>query len=89
MNPPNLKALYGRRYRVTMDEASESRDDIWMMQIPCVGQGVMLYRHGEGLLALQCDGRPIMAKRLLALGLTLVQGTGRRPLFSRSSGSTK
>jgi len=74
MTPPDLKALYGARFQITFDEAAErGRKDLWMMQIPCAGKGVMIYPHGENLLAVQCDNRPSIAKRLADLGLRLVQ----------------
>jgi len=76
MNPPNLKALYGARFRITFDEAAEGRsgrNDRWMMQIPFRGRGVVIYPHGGGLLAVQCDRRPAIARRLAGLGLRLVQ----------------
>jgi hypothetical protein len=44
-----------------------------MMQIPCKGRGLVIYPHGEGLLAAQCDHRPFIAKRLDALGLRRIQ----------------
>ena len=74
MTPPDLKALYGARFQITFDQAAEGRSkDPWMMQIPCAGKGVMIYPHGENLLAVQCDHRPSIAKRLAELGIRLVQ----------------
>src|SRR5262245_39488040 len=76
MTPPDLRALYGARFQITFDEAAEGRNgrnDPWLMQLPCQGRGVAIYPHGEGLLAVQCDGRPSIAKRLAELGLRLVQ----------------
>src|SRR5262245_31382789 len=74
MTPPDLKALYGARFQITFDEAAEGRrKDSWLMQIPCAGKGVMIYPHGENLLAVQCDHRPSIAKRLAELGLRLAQ----------------
>ncbi len=76
MTPPDLKALYGARFRITFDEAAEGRtgrNDPWLMQIPCAGKRVMIHLYGENLLAVQCDNRPSIAKRLAELGLRLVQ----------------
>ncbi len=76
MTPPDLRALYGARFRITFDEAAEGRsdrNDPWLMQIRGTGKGVMIYPHGQGLLAVQCDNRPSIAKRLAELGLRLVQ----------------
>ncbi len=76
MTSPDLRALYGARFRITFDEAAEGRsgrNDPWMVQIPCAGKRIMIYLHGAGLLAVQCDNRPSIAKRLADLGLRLVQ----------------
>ena len=37
------------------------------------GRDLVIYPHGDGLLAVQCDCRPFVAKQLLALGLRLIQ----------------
>ncbi len=74
--PPNLRALFGDRYRVTLEPAATCRAkkaDRWLMQIPCRGKGVTVYPHGDGLLAVECDHRRFLAKKLVALGLRLHQ----------------
>jgi hypothetical protein len=73
--PPNLKELFGDRFKIAHDEAASSaeRDDPWMMQIPCRGPGVAIYPHGTGVLAVECDNRPGIAKRLTDMGLRLHQ----------------
>ena len=43
------------------------------MQIPCRECDLVIYLHGEGLLAVQCDRHPFVAKQLVALGLCLIQ----------------
>jgi hypothetical protein len=44
-----------------------------MMQMPCRGQGVTIYPHGQGTLAVQSDNRRFIAKQLAELGLALHQ----------------
>ena len=76
MTPPDLRALYGARFQITFDEAAEGhsdRKDPWLMQILCQGRDLVIYPHGEGLLAVQCDRHPFVAKQLVALGLRLIQ----------------
>jgi hypothetical protein len=34
MTVPNLKELFGHRYRISYDQAVEDRNDPWMLQIP-------------------------------------------------------
>ena len=74
--PPNLRDLFGDRYRVRKEPAAKPHaktHDPWLMQIRCRGQGVTIYPHGEGLLAIQCDHRRFLAKKLTALGLRVEQ----------------
>jgi hypothetical protein len=74
--PPNLRALFGHRLRVGHDPAAETaaeRNNPWMMQMACRGQGVTIYPHGEGTLAVQCDNRRFLAKQLAELGLAIHQ----------------
>ena len=76
VTPPNLCALFGDRFRIGHDPAAKTptqRSDPWMMQMPCRGQGVTIYPHGEGMLAVQCDNRRFVAKQLADLGLALHQ----------------
>jgi len=77
VNPPNLKELFGERYRITYDDAEEGRNNAWMMQIPCLGKGITIYPHGHGLLAVELNRRPVLAGRLRRLGLTMHQSGDR------------
>src|SRR5262249_23812960 len=81
MTVPNLRELYGHRYRISHDQAANDRHDPWMFQIPCGGRGVTISPHGEGMLAVECDNRPGVAKRLSALGLRLHQDGDRERTF--------
>jgi hypothetical protein len=67
----DLRARFGGRYRVTHDECSESRSDPWTMEI--VGRRGRVYPHGGELLAVEVDGRPVTANKLIALGYLLHQ----------------
>lgn len=68
----NLLARYGDTYRITHDEAAESRQDPWMMQIPC--RWGTIYPHGNDMLAVTVDYHPGIAKRVAAIpGVKLVQ----------------
>jgi hypothetical protein len=74
--PPNFRDLFGDRYGVRKEPAANPHaktDDPWQMQIPCRGQGVTIYPYGEGLLAVQCDHRRLLARKLTAVGLRLEQ----------------
>lgn len=71
---PNLREIYGKRYKITFDEGYNPRNvprnnlDPWMMQIPC--QRGLIYPYGEDLLAVEVDGHPGVAKQLLRLNCT-------------------
>ena len=74
----NLKDRYGDWYRIEFDPAYNSRNvpgdklDPWYMLIPC--RRGTIYPHGDDLLAVDVDYRPITAKRVAALdGVTLHQ----------------
>src|SRR5262245_6527653 len=55
-------------------ESSESRDDPWLRQIPCEGRGLYVYPAGATELAVSCERRPHIAKRLRAIpGVRLYQ----------------
>lgn len=73
MNPPNLRELFGDRYRIGHDPAAVTwgeRADPWMMTIPC--QNGLIYPHGLNLLAVECLGQT--ARKLVAIpGLTVHQ----------------
>jgi hypothetical protein len=84
MTPPNLQNLYGGRYRVGHDPVAvtpSEEADPWLMEIPCRGQGVTIYPHGEGTLAIQCDNRRFLAKQLAELGLVLHQDGDQEKTF--------
>lgn len=69
----DLKATFGRTLRITFDEAYSQKHrrrenlDPWMMQIPCV-RGIIL-PHGGSRLAVEIDGRPITARKLVDSGV--------------------
>jgi hypothetical protein len=84
----NLLEAFGDRYRITFNEAYNSRKvpraklDPWMMQIACKGPGVTIYPHGGNLLAVQADRRPSIGARLKALdGVKLYQDGDREMTF--------
>jgi hypothetical protein len=73
---PDLKALFGDRYKVTHDPVCEpdpaqphvqpeSKNDPWLYQIPC-RYGV-IYPHGRDTLALEFDYRTPTTKKVLAI----------------------
>lgn len=61
----NLQKLFGHRYRLGLDEAAESKDDIWMMTIPC--RTGTIYPYGGEVLALELNGHPKVAKQVAAI----------------------
>jgi hypothetical protein len=67
----DLKEYFGHRFRVSLDEAADSPTDPWYFQLR--GERGVIYPHSSTLLAVECDYRPITAKRLAALGLPLHQ----------------
>jgi hypothetical protein len=70
---PNLYQLLGDRYWMTHDSAYDpkpvppARRDPWMMQIPTEHDGVVIYPHGEGTLAVELNGHPRLAKKVACL----------------------
>jgi hypothetical protein len=84
----NLQERFGHIYRITWDPAYDpdyrhvpkAKRDPWYMQTPCAGKGITIYPHGGGLLALECDNRYGIAKRVAALpGVTPWQdGSGEK-----------
>jgi hypothetical protein len=86
----NLLERFGDRFRVTWDPAYDPKHvrekDVWMMQLPCAGQGVTIYPHGGNTLAVEVDYRPSICRKLEALGLQLHQdGDGEKTyLFEMS-----
>src|SRR5262249_46552024 len=66
---PNLREIYGDRYRIGHDAVATTpseRKNPWMMTIPCRG-GVVIYPHGDDVLAVEVDYGPQVAKRLAAI----------------------
>jgi hypothetical protein len=66
----NLAARFGRDFKVTHDPAARTRPqrrDPWMLQMPCRGKGVTVYPFGGDRLAVEVDGRPGLAKQLVAI----------------------
>lgn len=70
--PPNLKALFGRKYRVEYEESYReaygpraTREDPWLMIVVCrYGE---IYPFGGDTLAASVDGHPNVAGRLRRL----------------------
>jgi hypothetical protein len=81
MTPPNLENLFGNRFRVTYDTAVESRNDPWMMQIACRGEGITIYSHGEATLAIEVNERPGVVRKLRTMGLAVHQDGEREVTF--------
>jgi hypothetical protein len=81
---PNLRELFGDRFRIGHDPVAETyaeRNDPWMMTIPCRG-GAVIYPRGAHILALEVDYRPHLAKRLAAIpGVVLHQDGDREKTF--------
>lgn len=72
MNVINLRERFGKLYRISHDEAAESRNDPWTYTLSC--ERGTIYPHGGDLLAVEVDGRPITAKKVAALpGVVLHQ----------------
>jgi hypothetical protein len=76
----NLLEKFGKKYRITFDEAYDAwrvhraKLDPWMMQIPCQGRGVTIYPHGASTLAVEVNRRPSIAAKMMALeGVRLYQ----------------
>ncbi len=61
--PIDLRAAYGHRYKITMDEAAKfdpaGKNDPWLFQIPC--RYGHIYPHSDKLLAYYCCGKKIRA----------------------------
>jgi hypothetical protein len=62
---PNLGELFGDVYRITHDEAAESRNDAWGMIIP--GKFGTVYPFGHDQLAVDIDHRPAAARKVAAI----------------------
>jgi hypothetical protein len=76
----DLKARFGREYRIGLDPAAKSEADPWMFTLP--GRRGFIYPHGGEALAVEVDGRPILAKRVAAIpGVVLHQGGDREMTF--------
>src|SRR5262249_6974448 len=74
----NLAERFGTQYRIVFDKSYDARRrrretlDPWFMEIPC--RKGTIYPFGGEMLAVQVDGRPLTAKRLLSLpGVRLLQ----------------
>jgi hypothetical protein len=62
---PNLGELFGDVYRISHDEAAESRNDPWGMTMN--GQLGIVYPFGAGLLAVDVDRHPAAARNVAAI----------------------
>lgn len=74
MNCPNLRDLFGAKYKITLDPAARKNSaDPWYFQIPCGQSRITIYPYGDNTLAVECDNRKIVAKRLADAGFRLWQ----------------
>ncbi len=76
----NLRERFGDRYKIGHDEAAvtyaEQRDP-WMQTLPCARAGLTVYPAGGEDLALECDTRPGIARRVAAIpGVRISQDGG-------------
>lgn len=64
MKPPDLKRLFGDRYRIVYDEAAEReralRRDPWYWRVKC--RRGHIYPHSDRLLGFWCTGSPSINK---------------------------
>ena len=80
MNCPNLRELYGDRYRVATEESRPAKGegsqtaDPWLLVIPC--QNGHICPWGSDLLAACTNGRGSIAKRLTELPFVTVEQDG-------------
>ena len=72
MSPIDLKTRFGKRYRITHDQAHAAEygegsrvHDPWLLTIPC--RHGHIYPHGGELLGASTDRRGSIARRLAAL----------------------
>jgi hypothetical protein len=74
---PDLSELFGDVYRITHDEAAESRNDPWGMTMN--GKNGIIYPFGHDLLAVDIDYHPAAARKVAAIpGVRLHQDGGLR-----------
>lgn len=78
--PPDLKELYGSRYKVRFkEEDAEGRNDPWAYEMPCkLG---IIYPHGAGTLAVEVDYHPVARRRLTEMGLRCTQDGDQEATF--------
>ena len=65
----NLAERFADRYRISHDEAAgtwKERQDPWMQTILCA-RGVIIYPHGDNVLAVECDYHGGIARRIAAI----------------------
>jgi len=82
MNEPaclNLRALYGRRFRVTLEESADSWANPWYYQIK--GTRGIVYPHSAKLLAVEIDNHNRIAKELADMGLRCTQDGDQEKTF--------
>lgn len=73
MNCPNLRELYGERYKVVIEENLPTKDP-WYFTIPCRSAHICPW--GPNLLGVCTSGRGSVAKRLLELPFITVEQDG-------------
>lgn len=72
----NLREQFGKKYRITLDEAAFTKSekaDPWMQQIPCRGDGITIYPFGGDFLAVEVNDRGLLAVKLKNLGVKQTQ----------------
>ena len=81
----NLLSSFGDRFKIGWDPAYDPKHrpkdklDPWMMLVLC--ERGEIFPWGDDLLAVTVDHRPVTAKRLLDLGVHLVQDGDREKTF--------
>jgi hypothetical protein len=78
----NLFDLFGDRYKVTIDRDSAEgpRDkDPWLQQVRC--RYGLIYPHSATHLAIRLDHHPVVAMRLVRLGVELIQDGDHEKIF--------
>ncbi len=64
----DLRERFGQQYRISHDPAAQTwgeRANPWMMTIPC--RWGTIYPHGAQVLALELDGHPKIAKKVVEI----------------------
>jgi hypothetical protein len=83
MTCPDLRALYGDRYKVGHDSVARSRSekaDPWLLTLPC--RFGTVYPYGRDRLAVEIDRHPAKARQVAQIpGVQLTQDGDREKTF--------